>query len=247
MARARFLIALIALAFAVPALADQTGPKRRVLAADYIEKTLNGCAILEHWQDVLGGAGRSLFYFHRADGAWNKRMHPGWAGVGGITAALLARGGFIGTKKIYEGADGLFRSHTGNRFGEVDLGALTRDLGEKWLIEDVAIAPDGSRAYVTMSKTVAEGPDAGAIAVIDTTTRAVKARKEVLKMLADELNVHELIEEKTYDGIRIFRVVPGFVAQFGLTGDSTKDNAWRRRPVSRSGCRSGCLSGCRGW
>jgi hemerythrin-like domain-containing protein len=30
----------------------------------------------------------------------------------------------------------------------------------------------------------------------DTTTRAVKARKEVLQMLADELNVHELIEEK---------------------------------------------------
>ncbi|HYH40764.1 MAG TPA: MmgE/PrpD family protein [Burkholderiales bacterium] len=89
----------------------------------------------------LAGSTSSAISEHRADGAWNKRMHPGWAGVGGITAALLARGGFVGTRKIYEGADGLFRSHTGERFGEVDLGALTRDLGEKWLIEDVAIKP----------------------------------------------------------------------------------------------------------
>ena len=69
----------------------------------------------------LAGSTSSAVSEHRADGAWNKRMHPGWAGVGGITAALLARGGFIGTKKIYEGADGLFRSHTGARFAEVDL------------------------------------------------------------------------------------------------------------------------------
>ena len=89
----------------------------------------------------LAGSTSSALSEHRADGAWNKRMHPGWAGVGGITAAFLARGGFIGTRKIYEGADGLYRSHTGTRFPEVDLDALTRDLGAKWLIEDVAIKP----------------------------------------------------------------------------------------------------------
>ena len=89
----------------------------------------------------LAGSTSSAVSEHRADGAWNKRMHPGWAGVGGITAALLARGGFVGTKKIYEGADGLYRSHTGERFGEVDLPALTRELGERWLIEEVAIKP----------------------------------------------------------------------------------------------------------
>jgi 2-methylcitrate dehydratase PrpD len=89
----------------------------------------------------LAGSTSSAISEHRADGAWNKRMHPGWAGVGGITAALLARGGFVGAGKIYEGADGLFRSHTGARFSEVDLTALTRDLGRKWLIEDVAIKP----------------------------------------------------------------------------------------------------------
>lgn len=89
----------------------------------------------------LAGSTSSAVSEHRADGAWNKRMHPGWAGVGGITAASLARGGFVGTKRIYEGADGLFRSHTGDKFQDVDLGAMTRDLGKSWLIEEVAVKP----------------------------------------------------------------------------------------------------------
>lgn len=88
----------------------------------------------------LAGSTSSAMSEHRADGAWNKRMHPGWAGVGGITAASLARGGFVGTRKIYEGADGLFRAHT-QKLAEVDLGAMTRGLGEQWLIEEVAVKP----------------------------------------------------------------------------------------------------------
>jgi len=89
----------------------------------------------------LAGSTTSAMSEHRADGAWNKRLHPGWAAVGGITAAALARGGFVGTRRIYEGADGLFRSHTGGRLAEVDLEAMTRGLGEQWLIEEVAIKP----------------------------------------------------------------------------------------------------------
>ena len=89
----------------------------------------------------LAGSTASALSEHRADGAWNKRMHPGWAGVGGITAALLARGGYVGTRKIYEGADGVFRSHTGARFAELDLERMTRALGEHWLIDEVAIKP----------------------------------------------------------------------------------------------------------
>lgn len=89
----------------------------------------------------LAGSTTSAMSEHRADGAWNKRMHPGWAGVGGITAASLARGGFVGTRRIYEGPDGLFRSHTGGRLKEVDLEAMTRGLGQQWLIEEVAIKP----------------------------------------------------------------------------------------------------------
>jgi 2-methylcitrate dehydratase PrpD len=89
----------------------------------------------------LAGSTASALAEHRADGAWNKRMHPGWAGVGGITAAALARGGFVGTRRIYEGHDGLFRSHTGAKFPDVDLAAMARDLGRQWMIEEVAVKP----------------------------------------------------------------------------------------------------------
>lgn len=89
----------------------------------------------------LAGSTTSAMSEHRADGAWNKRMHPGWAGVGGITAASLARGGFVGTRRIYEGPDGLFRSHTGGKLAEVDLDAMTNNLGEQWLLDEVAIKP----------------------------------------------------------------------------------------------------------
>jgi len=89
----------------------------------------------------LAGSTASAVSEHRADGAWNKRMHPGWAGVGGITAASLARGGFVGTRRIYEGPDGLFHSHTGGKLAEVDLAAMTGGLGDKWYLDEVAIKP----------------------------------------------------------------------------------------------------------
>ncbi len=89
----------------------------------------------------FAGSTASAIAEHRADGAWNKRLHPAWAGVGGITAAALASGGFVGTRKVYEGVDGIFRSHTGTRFNEVDMDAMTRRLGDEWLLEEVAIKP----------------------------------------------------------------------------------------------------------
>src|ERR1043166_2304715 len=89
----------------------------------------------------LAGSTASAISEHRADGAWNKRMHSGWAGVGGITAASLARSGFVGTRKVYEGEDGLFRSHSGAHIAGVMPGALTEGLGETWRTEEVAIKP----------------------------------------------------------------------------------------------------------
>lgn len=89
----------------------------------------------------FAGSTASAIAEHRADGAWNKRLHPAWAGVGGITAAALASGGFVGTRKVYEGVDGIFRSHTGTHFNEVDMDAMTRRLGDEWLLEEVAIKP----------------------------------------------------------------------------------------------------------
>ena len=93
------------------------------------------------WAQGLAGSTASAIAEHRADGAWNKRIHSGWAGVGGITAASLARSGFIGTSKVYEGSDGLFRSHAGAYLPDVKTGALTEELGVAWRAEDVAVKP----------------------------------------------------------------------------------------------------------
>jgi YVTN family beta-propeller protein len=49
----------------------------------------------------------------------------------------------------------------------------------------VAIAPDGSRAYVTMTESVAEGSDRGAVAVINTAAREVIATVPVGSLPAE--------------------------------------------------------------
>lgn len=66
------------------------------------------------------------------DGSWTKRMHPGWSGVSAITAATLAKHGFIGPLAAYEGRFGLYPHFLGEHFGNADLGAITRGLGEQW-------------------------------------------------------------------------------------------------------------------
>ena len=43
-----------------------------VVGTNIIEKTLDGCAILEHWTDARGSRGKSLFYFHRVDQVWKQ-------------------------------------------------------------------------------------------------------------------------------------------------------------------------------
>ena len=75
------------------------------------------------------------------DGAWTKRLHPGIAGAQGITAAALARNGFVGPKAAYEGRFGLYASHLGPLFANCDLGLATEGLGETWEVTNVAVKP----------------------------------------------------------------------------------------------------------
>ncbi len=76
-----------------------------------------------------------------ADMAWTKRMHPGWAGVGGTTAALLAKGGFRGPELAYEGRFGLYRQFIRDGENLFDLALATERLGDKWYVDDVAFKP----------------------------------------------------------------------------------------------------------
>ena len=75
------------------------------------------------------------------DGSWTKRMHPGWAGVVGITAATLAKHGFVGPRGAYDGRFGLYASHLGKYFEQADFDLATESLGRSWQINEVAVKP----------------------------------------------------------------------------------------------------------
>lgn len=75
------------------------------------------------------------------EGAWTKRMHPGWAGAGGITAAALAKGGFIGPKLAFEGKRGLYKLYLGDLAAQCDLALATDGLAADWQIETIAFKP----------------------------------------------------------------------------------------------------------
>ena len=63
-----------------------------------------------------------------AEGAWTKRMHPGWAAQAGIAAAR-SPSGLLGPRTVFEGTHGLFYgfAHTTRR----RLGVLLEDFGEQ--------------------------------------------------------------------------------------------------------------------
>jgi len=74
-----------------------------------------------------------------AEGAWTKRLHPGWAAQSGIRAALLARGGFFGPRTVFEGVHGLFHGFAHTAQG--DYAALIGDFGTHWVTETLAFKP----------------------------------------------------------------------------------------------------------
>lgn len=75
------------------------------------------------------------------DGAWTKRLHPGWAAVAGITAARLAESGFRAPARPYEGRFGLFETHLQHPTAPIDLPAELASLGEVWELAETAIKP----------------------------------------------------------------------------------------------------------
>jgi len=75
------------------------------------------------------------------DGAWTKRLHPGWAAASGITAATLAQHGFVGPRAPYEGRFGLYASHLGSLSEKSDLNMITDGLGKVWETMNVAVKP----------------------------------------------------------------------------------------------------------
>jgi 2-methylcitrate dehydratase PrpD len=74
-----------------------------------------------------------------AEGAWTKRLHPGWAAQSGLRAALLGRAGFTGPRTVLEGVHGLFNGFAHTTQGNWQV--LTDDLGRAWHTPKLAFKP----------------------------------------------------------------------------------------------------------
>jgi 2-methylcitrate dehydratase PrpD len=89
------------------------------------------------------------------DGSWTKRMHPGWAANAGITAAYMARGGFIGPTEAYEGHFGFYPTYLGSEASQADLALITNELGRDWQLGRISIKlyPAGHLSHACMTAT----------------------------------------------------------------------------------------------
>ena len=88
---------------------------------------------LDQWVDAFGlcGSQSSGIIEYLADGTWTKRMHPGWSAHGGVIATMLAKEGFRGPAKVFEGTHGFFSAFGGKndyRFEKL------LELGKEWEI-----------------------------------------------------------------------------------------------------------------
>ena len=91
--------------------------------------------------DALGISGSMAggIIEYLAEGAWTKRLHPGWSAQAGLRAALLARGGFVGPRTVFEGTHGLFHGFAHTTKG--DYGRLLDGFGENWAAQTIAFKP----------------------------------------------------------------------------------------------------------
>lgn len=105
------------------------GTAARILGFD-VERTVNAMGIAYH---QCCGNGQCV-----KDGALTKRLGPGFAVKGGITAALMAEKGVTGAKNCLEGEIGLYNLYMG---GDYDSKILTKDLGKKFEGINVAMKP----------------------------------------------------------------------------------------------------------
>lgn len=95
---------------------------------------------LQHVQGIaLSTTSGSMEFLQ--DGAWTKRLHPGWSAASGITNATLAKQGFTGPGLPYEGRFGLYHSLLVNEEKRCDYSLATAGLNEVWETMNVAVKP----------------------------------------------------------------------------------------------------------
>ncbi len=87
----------------------------------------------------LAGSQASGINEYLSDSSSAKSLHVGWSAHAGMLAASLAQSGMTGPASVFEGRDGLLRTH-GIR-EQVDPAALAADLGTRWEVSRISIKP----------------------------------------------------------------------------------------------------------
>ena len=95
----------------------------------------------QQWVDALGIAGSmaSGIIEYLAEGAWTKRMHPGWNAQAGYRAARMAQAGFTGPRTVLEGEHGFFHAFANTKSG--NFAAMLEGAGRDWLCAGIAFKP----------------------------------------------------------------------------------------------------------
>ena len=127
------------------------------------------------WVNALGIAGSmaSGIIEYLAEGAWTKRMHPGWAAQAGYRAARMAQEGFTGPRTLFEGEHGFFHGFA-NSDGS-DFAAMLDGAGRTWLASDIAFKAYAcgtmAHPYIDCArKLVADGTNPADVASIECKT-----------------------------------------------------------------------------
>jgi 2-methylcitrate dehydratase PrpD len=87
----------------------------------------------------IAGSMASGILEYLSEGAWTKRLHPGWAAQSGLRAAVLARTGFFAPRTVLDGPHGFFHAFAPS--ATPDFGHLATGLGADWYAERIAFKP----------------------------------------------------------------------------------------------------------
>ncbi|KAI1611545.1 2-methylcitrate dehydratase [Exophiala viscosa] len=100
-------------------------------------ENLPATTLANAWGLAGSKAAGSMQYL--ANGAWNKRLHPGFAVHDAFVCVALAEAGVLGARDILEGPMGFLHAYSPK--SDKDLAYLTSELGQRWEFLETSLKP----------------------------------------------------------------------------------------------------------
>lgn len=88
----------------------------------------------------IAGSLASGILEYLTDGAWTKRLHPGWAAQSGLRAALWGREDYFAPRTVFEGAHSFFKAFAPS-CDQPRFDYATETIGTEWFMEHIAFKP----------------------------------------------------------------------------------------------------------